>query len=410
MGRETPRQLRLEGPAAGGSALGQARCRWRRGWRRPCCLPAASAPLLPAPSSLRLPSPLPPAPARPPSPTEPLLSLLLQVMAAASLLLSLLAVLSVFQLPLTVGNELDEATQDRKRWRADLLDKQMRRLQQDLEETHLEPWSQKESDVSWGALAGVLVLLLGLGWWLMKRSHWPASSSKESGSGKKAEEREQESKPSLALHARLISVERLLELSESFMKVEVLVDDLLRICHKRSRDTGMPRVKAVVGVESALGGWGPQEDDATYRLLVPLKPPHGHAFHLELGTMEGMPAKHSCIRVEPECSCKRERLEKDTLCFLHCHQEQLRKNRGPSLLNTFCTGPYLDVEKTARWFQDMVKDAWVALPQSRHCHLKVLPSKRSCKLRLTDASGSTVFIHMMLGVQQGDSYAVLSIH
>ncbi|NXV23144.1 IPIL1 protein, partial [Cepphus grylle] len=149
-------------------------------------------------------------------------------------------------------------------------------------------------------------------------------------------------------------------------------------------------------------GWGPQEDDATFHLLVPLKPPHGHAFRLELGTTEGMPAKYSCIRVERECSCKREQLAKDTPCFLHCHQEQLGKNRGPSIFDTICTGPYLDVEKTARWFQDMVKDAWVALPQSRHCHLKVLPAKRSCKLRLTDASNSTVFIYVMLGVQQGD--------
>ncbi|NXY75225.1 IPIL1 protein, partial [Glareola pratincola] len=154
-------------------------------------------------------------------------------------------------------------------------------------------------------------------------------------------------------------------------------------------------------------GLGPQKDDASYRLLVPLKPPHGHSFHLELGATEGMPGKYSRIRVEPRCSCKKGGLAKDTPCFLHCHKEQLGKNWGPSCLDTLCTGPYLDAEKTARWFQDMVKDAWVALPQAKHCQLKVLPSKRCCKLRLTDVSNSTVLIHIVHGVQQGNSYALL---
>ncbi|NWH55670.1 IPIL1 protein, partial [Fregata magnificens] len=126
----------------------------------------------------------------------------------------------------------------------------------------------------------------------------------------------------------------------------------------------------------------------------------GHAFHLELGTAEEMPARNSRLRVQLECTCTRERLAGEMLCFLHHPEEELRKNQGPSLLGTLCTGPYLDMEKTTRWFQILVKAAWVVLPQSRHSRLTVLPSSCSCKLRLTNASDSTLPIEMMFGVQQ----------
>ncbi|NWY50073.1 IPIL1 protein, partial [Chionis minor] len=131
-------------------------------------------------------------------------------------------------------------------------------------------------------------------------------------------------------------------------------------------------------------------------------PPRGHAFHLQLGPTEEMLAKCSCLRVELQCTCKSERPAKDVLCFLHHPKEELWRRQGPSLLDTLCTGLYLDMEKTTRWLQDLVKDAWLVLPQSRQCRLRVLPSRRSCKLRLTDASDSTILIHMMFGVQQGD--------
>ena len=82
-----------------------------------------------------------------------------------------------------------------------------------------------------------------------------------------------------------------------------------------------------------------QQHDAAYCLLVPLKLPRGHAFHLELGTAEEMPARNSRLHVELECTCMRERLVEDLLCFLHHPEEELRKNQGPSLLGTLCTGP-----------------------------------------------------------------------
>ena len=89
-----------------------------------------------------------------------------------------------------------------------------------------------------------------------------------------------------------------------------------------------------------------RQHDAAYCLLVPLKLPRGHAFHLELGTAEEMPARNSRLHVELECTCMRERLVEDLLCFLHHPEEELRKNQGPSLLGTLCTGPYLDMEET----------------------------------------------------------------
>ncbi|KAF1486742.1 Inositol 1,4,5-trisphosphate receptor-interacting protein-like 1, partial [Eudyptula minor novaehollandiae] len=66
--------------------------------------------------------------------------------------------------------------------------------------------------------------------------------------------------------------------------VKELVDDLLRMCRILSRNSFMPRLKPAVNVVTAFEGWSPFEDDAIYRLLVPLKPRRGHAFHLELGT------------------------------------------------------------------------------------------------------------------------------
>ncbi|NXO61127.1 IPIL1 protein, partial [Aramus guarauna] len=63
--------------------------------------------------------------------------------------------------------------------------------------------------------------------------------------------------------------------------VDELVDELLRICRMLSRNSFMPRLKPAVGVGSASEGLSACGDDAVYCLLVPLKPPRGHAFHLE---------------------------------------------------------------------------------------------------------------------------------
>ncbi|NWY61057.1 IPIL1 protein, partial [Chionis minor] len=189
---------------------------------------------------------------------------------------------------------------------------------------------------------------------------------------------------------------------------EDVVADLLDVFQERLSSTSFPVLQPVIGVGSAFEGWSPHEEDAVFCLLVPLKPPRGHTFHLELGTAGQMPAKFSCIRVELECTCRSHQLGEDMLCFLHHPEDELRRKQGASLLGTLCTGSYLDAQKTARWFQHLVMSAWGDMPQSHHYRMNVLPSSRSCKLQLTNASGETLFIELVFGVQQGDSDIFLS--
>ncbi|NXI06524.1 IPIL1 protein, partial [Pachycephala philippinensis] len=90
------------------------------------------------------------------------------------------------------------------------------------------------------------------------------------------------------------------------------------------------------------------------------------------------------------------------LCFLHHSKEELSRSQEPSLLDTLCTGSYLDVEKTACWLYRLVRADWLLLPQSYHGHLMLLPSRRSCKMQLSKGKESFV-VEVLFGVQQGDS-------
>ncbi|XP_074885692.1 inositol 1,4,5-trisphosphate receptor-interacting protein-like 1 [Buteo buteo] len=256
----------------------------------------------------------------------------------------------------------------------------------------LEQWQ------SW-AIGGVLLLLFGLCWWLRKRSRQPASSSKETA------EEEEEVNSCVAGDVDIILLKRLLDLQKFFL----MMDELLHMCQMLSRNTFRPQLQPAVRVRSALEGWSVCEDDAVYHLLVPLKPPRGHAFHLELRNKRERPVRKCRVRVELECTCRRERLVEDMLCFLHHPEEELRRNQAASLLETFCTGPYLDMEKSTRWFQVLVKAAWVVLPQSTQHRLIVLRSRRSCKLRLTNTSNSPQLIEMTFVVQQDGLDTFLSI-
>lgn len=87
---------------------------------------------------------------------------------------------------------------------------------------------------------------------------------------------------------------------------------------------------------------------------------------------------------------------RDMLCFLH-NPEKLRRKQMASLLHTLCTSSYLDVQKTATWFQELVTEAWAAMPQSSTIWLEMLPSTHFCKLRLTTASSRILHIKLMLG-------------
>ncbi|NWV10279.1 IPIL1 protein, partial [Ptilonorhynchus violaceus] len=182
------------------------------------------------------------------------------------------------------------------------------------------------------------------------------------------------------------------ELMESFTHVFV----------KSVRNSFYPVPQQAIGVGSAFEGWSPCERDVVYRVLVPLSPPPGHAFHLELNSAGQTAARTFCVRVEQLCTCRREQLGKKPLCFLHHSEEELRQKQKPSLLKTLCTGSYLDVKKTLRWFHKLVRSAWLRLPESSSWHLVFQPSSRSCQFRLSQGKQSLT-LEMLLGVRQGDS-------
>ncbi|XP_049684280.1 inositol 1,4,5-trisphosphate receptor-interacting protein-like 1 isoform X2 [Accipiter gentilis] len=419
----------IEGPAAGGSTSGRARCRRHRGWAQallpPSCLaPSPTCPQLPA-----APGPAPPgASSLPPSPTEPLLSLLLQAMAVIQFFT--LVVESILWNAHVVGDELDEETREHMRQREEYLSWKMTQMLQQLEQG-----TQEQSGFAWGALlfgalqqwqfwavAGVLLLLFGLCWWLRKRSHEVDGSSDEESSSsngeqddqeeqeheeeQEEEDREEEDSDYESNLGRILAkriqwpVQNLAYRSQI---VEHLAGNLLHVFQEHLTNSFFPVLQPAIKVGSTFEGWSPQEDDAVYCLLVPLKPPRGHAFHLELGNRGESPARNFHVRVELECTCRREQLAGEMLCFLHHPEEELRRDQDPSLLHTLCTGSYLDVQKTACWFQNFMRSSWALLALPHHYNMTVLPSSRSCKLQLKNTSRRTLFIEIVFGVQQGNS-------
>lgn len=82
----------------------------------------------------------------------------------------------------------------------------------------------------------------------------------------------------------------------------------------------------------------------------------GHTFHLELDDVEEVPARMSCLHVELECTCAREQLLGDVLCFLHCAQDELRGKQEAGFLDTICGAPTFMYRKPradsrSRWEQ-----------------------------------------------------------
>ncbi|NXB47261.1 IPIL1 protein, partial [Leucopsar rothschildi] len=167
-----------------------------------------------------------------------------------------------------------------------------------------------------------------------------------------------------------------------------------------------PVLQRAIGVGSAFEGWSPREQDVVYQVLIPMTPPRGHSFHLELDSAGQRQVRNFRVRVQLECTCTKEQGE-NMLCFLHHSEEELRRNQDPSLLDTLCTDSYLDVEKTARWFYQLVRAIWPALPQSHNWHLMLLPSRRSCQFKVSNGRES-FRIEMLFGVRRGDSDVFVS--
>ncbi|NXY05213.1 IPIL1 protein, partial [Pteruthius melanotis] len=181
-----------------------------------------------------------------------------------------------------------------------------------------------------------------------------------------------------------------------------LMDNFTTVLRRALNGTFYPVLQRAIGFGSAFEGWTAREQDVVYRVLVPMTAPPGHTFHLERDTDEQRPGRNFRIRVQLECACPREQQGANMLCILHHPEEVRRRTRRPNLLDTLCTGSYLSVRKTARWFCQLVRARWRHLPQSRSWHLVLLPSKRSCKLRLTNDEGS-FRVKVLFGVRQGTS-------
>uniref|UniRef100_A0A8C3CDZ0 Uncharacterized protein n=1 Tax=Cairina moschata TaxID=8855 RepID=A0A8C3CDZ0_CAIMO len=326
-----------------------------------------------------------------------------------------LTFLGLIQSPQKVGDELDAPTTARMQQRAEELQARMMQLLLEIE--------QREQEHSWAhvgtlllsllqhwhfwVLTGEIVLFFVLCHTLMKFCRERRRGTKKGVSGRKDDD-DSEEDPRDILDARRVVIECLQrpvrDLEGTGKVVEELVNNLLAACQGLPRNKFMPRLQAPIAVGSASG---PTERDTIYRLLVPLNPPPGHAFQLELGTKGERLARNSCLRVELQCMCTREWMLGDVLCFLHRPEHEL-KNQDPSLLDTLCCGSYLDVRKTAKWFQELVAEAWGAVPQAAQLQLTMLPSTRFCKFLLTSASSDTLSIELMLGVKQDHSDTYLT--
>ncbi|NXT45155.1 IPIL1 protein, partial [Pelecanoides urinatrix] len=172
-------------------------------------------------------------------------------------------------------------------------------------------------------------------------------------------------------------------------------------------DSFYPVLHPAIGVGSAFEGWSPREQDVVYQVLIPMTPPRGHSFHLELETTGQTHMRNASIRVQQECTCMKKQQGNKMLCFLHHSKEELKTYQDPSLLHTLCKDSYPDVEKTARWFCQLVRAIWPALPQAHNWHLVLLPSRRSCQFKVSNGVES-YRIELLFGVREGTSDVFVS--
>ncbi|NWV41052.1 IPIL1 protein, partial [Grantiella picta] len=63
-----------------------------------------------------------------------------------------------------------------------------------------------------------------------------------------------------------------------------LMDDFINYTGRVLSNSFHPMLERAIGVGSAFEGWSPREEDVVYRFLVPMTPPQGHSFHLEMST------------------------------------------------------------------------------------------------------------------------------
>ncbi|XP_071618089.1 inositol 1,4,5-trisphosphate receptor-interacting protein-like 1 [Heliangelus exortis] len=338
----------------------------------------------------------------------------------------LVLTLLVLQRSPVVSDELDEEMCLHMQEREEMLNREVTRLLRDLDQKTQEQNNPEHSGFAWGALlfpalqqwkvqaiAGFQVLFYMLLWWFMKSNREPGHSSHEEDLSNNRDQVEEQQEQQQEEEYDSDEVGRFLDehiqwpaedLIEDGDTVKSIVQALVLVFQNITLEGFQPVLKLPIGVGSAFEGWSHREEDIVYRLFVPLSPPNGHTFHLELVDTEGEKMERNFrIHVKLMCTCASK--PQEILCFLHHPEEELRRNQKPSLLESqvFCTGSYLDVNKTARWFYQLVRASWVILPQSAIWRLKMLPFDRSCKFQMKRNNASPLTVELMFGVQQGKS-------
>nr|XP_021134582.3 inositol 1,4,5-trisphosphate receptor-interacting protein-like 1 [Anas platyrhynchos] len=328
--------------------------------------------------------------------------------------------------PQKVGDELDADTKERMRQHMEMLQEHMTLFLLEIEKMERErPWHSSIQTVLLSVLLrwqfwfciGILVFSFWYLWRVLKSIQEPDSSSDEESSSSDSSSSDDDDQgralpnPNDANDLADYVAQRIYWPlpNPTIIRHQVLevVEGLLDIYGSVVQKTFFPELQSAIGVGSAFEGWSPHEENIVYCLLIPMTAPRGHSFHIELGNEGDLLARNSSIRVELECTCEIKQASEDMLCFLHHSEKELEKQK-PSLLDTLCTDSYLDAEKTAKWFQNFVKSAWVLTPQSQVYNVKVLPSTRSCKFQMTSATKRNITIEIIFGVQQGDSDIFLS--
>ncbi|KAK2541043.1 Inositol 1 [Columba livia] len=336
-------------------------------------------------------------------------SLYIYCEAMAAAIAFALAVLAVEHI-LKPEPQIDVATAERMRQREEYLRQEMDQLLREMEWRRSAEETALLSAMQHCLLLGIalVLVLLAVASWLIRRRKLAFENRREQDSSSRKEEDNEEVKDLNSTHN--VSTPLLMQvLPDTCKALQHLVGDLLGVCRMLSKKTSMPQMHPAIGMDGVCESWGAHENNISYCLLVFLRPPPGHSFSLELDTMGELPPRHSSIRVVLDCVCSSEQLLGDSLCFLHHLDDNLLRDQSSYLLHTLCTSSCLDVEKIASWVQELVKTAWLFLPQSHHCQLTVLPSHQSCRFQLTSTSQMTIYTEMTFAVQQGSSIVYLSL-
>ncbi|XP_023782454.1 inositol 1,4,5-trisphosphate receptor-interacting protein-like 1 [Cyanistes caeruleus] len=304
---------------------------------------------------------------------------------------------------LTRDPQADLATAQRMQQRNEFLHQEMTRLWQEVEQIRslegalvhyvLKNW------LFWATAAAMLTEVCWLAW------QRKLASSSEDDKGEQDLNRPSNG----ARHSAQSTQLPVQELPDPCRNLKQLVRDLLYITREFSRRTFMPEIYPDRGMGSSHEHWSIFENRIFYQLLVFLRPPPGHSFILEQDTVGQHPERCSDIRVVLECTCSMEDVMGYSLCFVHRRGRELLPDYRSLLLESLCTGFYLNVEQISSWVQNLLVAAWLRLPPWPRRRLTLLPCTRSCKFLVSSSSREQSCTEMFFAVYEGTtgSFVVL---